>query len=150
MKPNWLSHVQVAGQLAGVILACYPVGLVNRGSPWWLVLCLAGLIAGLWALFHNRIGNFGIYPEPKPRTLLITRGPYRLVRHPMYVALIVMMGGVAGYNGHVLNILGLALTAVAVITKAAREERFLHARFSEYAAYARATPGFIPFTRWIR
>lgn len=149
MKPDWLSHIQVSGQLVGIALSCYPVGMLNRGSPWWLLLCLAGTVFGLWALFHNRIGNFRIYPEPKPNAELVTSGPYRLVRHPMYSALVVMMLGVVAYNGHWLNLLGLVLVAVAVVGKALREERFLNARFTEYAGYARATPRFIPFT-WTR
>jgi len=40
MKPDWLSHAQVAAQLVGLALACYPVGTLNRGFPWWLVLCM--------------------------------------------------------------------------------------------------------------
>lgn len=144
MKPNWLSHVQVAVQLIGVVLSCYPVGLVNRGSTWWLVLCLAGTLLGLWALNHNRVGNFRVYPEPRPDTELVTTGPYRLVRHPMYTALIVMMLGIAGYNGHVVNAAGLVLAAVAVTAKASREERFLAARFPDYEDYAANTSRFIP------
>ncbi len=149
MKPGSLSHIQVAAQLAGVLLACYPVGLVNRGAPWWLALCLPGALFGLWALWHNRIGNFSVYPEPRDNAHLVTSGPYRLVRHPMYSALVLMMLGIAGYNGHILNLVGLVLVVVAVTTKAVREERYLQARFSGYADYARATPRFLPIP-WTR
>lgn len=145
MKPNWLSHVQVFTQLSGVVLSCYPVGLINRGVPWWLVLCLAGTAFGLWALSHNRIGNFRIYPEPRRGAELVTTGPYRLVRHPMYTALIVMMFGIAGYNGHLVNAAGVILVTVAVISKAIREEQFLVDHFQEYRDYAAATPRFIPY-----
>lgn len=145
MRHSLVSHLQVATQFAGVALSCYPVGLVNRGSVWWLALCLAGAIVGVWALCHNRIGNFSVYPEPKARAELITSGPYRWVRHPMYSALLLMMPGIAAYNGHVLNAAGVVLVAAAVIGKALREERFLHERFPEYADYARTTPRFIPF-----
>jgi len=147
MKPNWLSHLQVAGQLAGLALCCYPVGLVNRGAAAWLLLCLAGSAFGLWALFHNKVGNFGIYPEPKANASLITSGPYRLVRHPMYSALLVMMSGIVGYNGHILNLLGLVLVAGAVVSKALREEALLSHRFPEYARYAHDTPRFFPRLR---
>jgi len=139
-----LSHLQVSVQLAGVALCCWPVGLLNQGSAGWLLLCLAGAAAGIWTLFHNRMGNFGIYPEPRPGAELITSGPYQWVRHPMYSALILMMIGVTGYNGHGLNAGGLVLVAVAVVTKAGREERFLMERFRGYRAYAAATRRFIP------
>jgi len=145
MKPNWLSHLQVFVQLSGVVLSCYPVELINRGAPWWLLLCMAGTAFGLWALLHNRVGNFRVYPEPRAGAELITTGPYRLVRHPMYTALVVMMIGVAGYNGHAVNAIGVGLVAIAVATKAAREERFLAGSFPEYQDYAAGTPCFVPF-----
>jgi len=145
VKPSRLSHVQVAAQLAGVFLCCWPVGLANLGSSWWLLFCLAGTVFGLWALFHNHVGNFRIYPEPRPGARLVTTGPYRLVRHPMYSALVVMMLGVAGYNGHFMNGAGLVLVAVAVLTKAVREERFLDEHFADYRRYAAKTPRFIPY-----
>lgn len=144
IRPNWLSHGQVALQFTGIGLSCYPVGLVNSGSYGWLVFCLAGTAFGVWALFHNRIGNFRVYPEPRPHTSLVTNGPYCLVRHPMYSALLLIMLGIALYSGHALNLIGLLLVAAAVASKAVREERFLSARFPEYTGYARATPRFVP------
>jgi protein-S-isoprenylcysteine O-methyltransferase Ste14 len=150
MRSNWLSRGQVAVQVAGIVLSCYPVGLANRGAYGWLVLSLAGAAFGLWTLFHNRIGNFRIYPEPRPQTLLVTSGPYRLVRHPMYCALLLAMLGIATYNGHALNLSGFVLVVVAVYSKAVREESFLKARFPEYAGYARTTPRFIPRLRSLR
>jgi len=138
------SHLQVAVQLAGLALCCWPLGLINRGSVWWLLLCLAGAAAGICTLFHNRVGNFSIYPEPKAGAVLITSGPYQWVRHPMYTALILMMIGITGYNGHGINLAGLALVAAAVVTKAGREERLMAARFREYHNYAASTKRFIP------
>ena len=116
-----------------------------RGSPWWLLLCVAGALLGIVVLFYNRPGNFSIYPEICEGADLITRGPYRWVRHPMYTALIMMMIGVSGYNGLWIN-LGAALTLIAiVVTKALREEHLLPQVFPEYPAYALTTKRFIPF-----
>ena len=135
------SHVLVVAQLAGVAAACWPVGLVNRGPAAALVLAALGAVLGLVVLAYNRPGNFSIYPEPKPGLRLVTDGPYAVVRHPMYAALVTMMIGVAAFNGHLANFLGAALTAVAVAGKALREERLL----------AREIPGYLGYrarTRW--
>lgn len=140
-----LSHVQVITQLLGVGLCCYPVGWVNLGSTWWLLLCLLGSILGLWVLFHNPIGNFSIYPELKPNAKLIITGPYKWIRHPMYGALIVMMFGIVGYNGSGFNLIGLFLVILAVVTKAIREEKFLLQLFPKYFEYSQKTKRFIPF-----
>ncbi|MCB1806484.1 MAG: isoprenylcysteine carboxylmethyltransferase family protein [Candidatus Competibacteraceae bacterium] len=139
-----LSHLLVLCQFCGLVLACWPVGLLNRGSPWMLLLCAGGTVLGLYTLWHNPVGNFSVYPEIKPQARLITSGPYRYIRHPMYSALMLMLLGIALYNGHWLNALGLGLVVVAVFNKARIEERLLPALFPDYAAYSARTKRFVP------
>ena len=139
------SHALVACQFSGIVLACWPVGLLNRGSPWALVLCAIGTALGLYTLWHNPVGNFSVYPEVKPKARLITSGPYRYIRHPMYSALMLMMPGIALYNGHWLNSVGLLLVVLAVINKARLEEQLLPALFPQYADYATHTKRFVPW-----
>lgn len=140
-KPG-ISHLLVVAQLSGVALSCWPAA--PQGAYAWLVLCVAGAALGLTTLYFNRPGNFSIYPELKPAATLITSGPYRLVRHPMYCALLSMMLGIAIYNGGGLNALGFALVAAAVVGKARREEVYLRDRFAGYARYAESTGMFFP------
>jgi protein-S-isoprenylcysteine O-methyltransferase Ste14 len=78
---------------------------------------------------------------------LVTSGPYRWVRHPMYASLMLMMVGIALYNLHSVNLVGVILVAVAVSGKVPIEEHQLRARFPEYATYAARTPRFVPFPR---
>lgn len=135
----------VAGQLGCIALCCYPQGWQNVGSPWWLLLCVAGALLGVVVLFYNRPGNFSIYPEICEGATLITEGPYRWMRHPMYTALIMMMIGVSGYNGRWINqVAALALIAI-VVTKALREEKLLPRIFPAYPDYANTTKRFIPY-----
>jgi protein-S-isoprenylcysteine O-methyltransferase Ste14 len=145
MPRSLLSHLQVVTQLLGVALAVYPFRTPEQGPPAVLALCLAGAVLGIVTLLHNRIGNFSIYPEPKASARLVTTGPYALVRHPMYGALVLMMAGIAPWNAHPFNWLGLAVVVVAVVSKAVREERFLRAHFPEYEGYRRRTWWFLPY-----
>jgi protein-S-isoprenylcysteine O-methyltransferase Ste14 len=147
MPHHPLSHLLVLLQVGGVGLSAWPVGLVNRGSVLALSLCALGAVGGLYAVRHNRIGLTGIYPEPPPDGQLITSGPYRKVRHPMYSSLLLMMTGIALYNLHSVNFLGLVMVVIAVLGKVLIEERLLRARFPEYAEYAARTPRFLPRPR---
>ena len=140
-----LSHLQVGAQLVGIGLTVWPWRAPGPPPLPALVLCVAGAVLGIAALAHNRIGNFGIYPEPRAHARLITTGPYALVRHPMYGALMLLMAGAAAWHGHWRNALGALLVAVAVVSKAAREERQLRARFDGYEAYRRRTRWFVPY-----
>lgn len=145
MKPGVASHLQVGAQLAGVAATVWPLEGPGRLPAAALALFGAGLALGAWTLAHNRIGNFGIYPEPRASARLVTTGPYAHVRHPMYGALMLVMLGAAFWNGHAISFAGLALVVAAVTAKAMREERLLGARFGEYAAYRRRTRWFVPY-----
>lgn len=142
-----LSHLLVILQLAGIALCLFPVDLANRGRALSLLLCALGAAVGLYALAHNRIGMSGIYPELPPDAQLITSGPYRFVRHPMYTSLLLMMLGIALYNLHPINLTGFGIIALAVLGKVRIEERALRRRFPEYETYAARTAALVPFVR---
>lgn len=141
---TWRSHFLVFLQLSGVALCVWPVGLTNRGPVIALVLCALGAVLGLFALSHNRIGASGVYPELPDQAGLITSGPYRFMRHPMYSGLMLMTVGIALFNLHLLNLVGVAAVVLAVVGKVSIEERDLAARFPQYARYAAQTPRFLP------
>ena len=86
-------------------------------------------------------------PSPlAPPARLVVRGPYRWVRHPMYVATALVIAG----EGLVLArpvLLAAAAFYLATLATQARvlEEPRLAARFgAEFSAYRAAVPGWIP------
>jgi protein-S-isoprenylcysteine O-methyltransferase Ste14 len=115
----------------------------RAGAAFWVLLA-AGLAVGAWALAANRPGNFNIRPEPKEGGVLVTRGPYRWVRHPMYLAVLLAMAAfcVAGDSWQWVP---WAALLVVLATKAAREEKGLAAVHPGYAAYRDRTRAILPF-----
>lgn len=138
-------HLLVMAQLTGVVLAIVPPINGQQSGFGWLSVAGLGIALGMTTLCFNRIGNFSIYPTPHPSAQLITNGPYRLVRHPMYVSLALMMVGIAGYNQGVRHALAALSVIAVVIAKAGIEERLMSARYPEYDAYCRRTRRFIPY-----
>ncbi len=109
-----------------------------------ITLGLAAIALGLWVFAYNRPGNFNIRPEPKAGGQLVTGGPYRWMRHPMYVALLLGMAAVAA-ESHSWVQAGLWWLLLLVLNfKAALEERLLRQRWPDYAAYCQRTRRFIP------
>jgi protein-S-isoprenylcysteine O-methyltransferase Ste14 len=141
---HWQSHLLVALQFLSILFGIYPFG-TPQGSLWWLAVSALGVLVGVWTLLHNRVGNFGVYPEPIADAQLVTSGPYRWVRHPMYLSLLLFMIGAALYNGRLLNLLSLVTLLIAIVGKMNREERYLHTRFGDYAIYSGNNKRLIPF-----
>jgi len=139
-----ISHILVTLQFTAIVIVAWPFLPQAGGREQWLAITALGLIVGLYTLAHNKLGNFGIYPEPIPDACLVTTGPYRWIRHPMYASVLLFMLGIALYRDAWPNYLGMALLGVAIFGKMHREEAHLHVKFEDYSAYVKRTHRLIP------
>ena len=76
------------------------------------------------------------YPRPSEEATLVERGPYGVVRHPIYVAGLLLFLGY-GLLASVPATVAVAVLAVLWHFKAGVEERHLAERFPGYADYRR-------------
>jgi protein-S-isoprenylcysteine O-methyltransferase Ste14 len=77
---------------------------------------------------------------------LIVRGPYRLVRHPIYTGLLAMLIATAIEQGHIAAMIGLVLVFISFWIKLNGEEEVMRKQFpDQYAAYAERVKRIIPF-----
>jgi protein-S-isoprenylcysteine O-methyltransferase Ste14 len=109
-----------------------------------LALFALGLGFAIWARVH--IGrNWGTPMTQKVEPELVTSGPYRLVRHPIYSGILAAgVGTAVALNWRWL--FAVALAAVFVIYAATVEERYLTEQFPDaYPAYKRSTKMLVPF-----
>lgn len=76
---------------------------------------------------------------------LVRSGPYRLLRHPIYTAMLGMFWGTALASSQFHALLGLAILVAAYLRKTRLEEQILHQTFgAEYDAYRRDTWALVP------
>jgi protein-S-isoprenylcysteine O-methyltransferase Ste14 len=138
-----MSRALVAMQfvLAGLVLLRFRPALAGAGFALFL---LTGIVVGLWALSANRPGNFNIRPEPKEGGILVMRGPYRWVRHPMYLAVLLFTAAFA-IAGDAWQWVAWAALGLVLLAKARREERGLDLAHPGYADYRARTRAIIPF-----
>ena len=117
-----------------------PIGL---GAPIGIGALLLGMV-GFSAVLSFRRAKTS--PKPwKPTTALVTDGPYRLTRNPMYLGFTLLYLGIAFWVNSVWPVFSLPLILV-VMQRAviAREEAYLATLFGdEYRAYRRRV------RRWI-
>jgi len=109
-----------------------------------LVLFALGLLFAVRARIH--IGrNWGTPMTQKNEPELVTSGPYRFVRHPIYSGILLAgVGTAVGLSWFWLA--GPVLAGVYFIYSATVEERFLTEQFPDtYPAYRRSTKMLVPF-----
>jgi protein-S-isoprenylcysteine O-methyltransferase Ste14 len=110
-----------------------------------VVLCIAGLAFCIWARFTLGRNWSGVVTL-KGGHELITRGPYALVRHPIYTGLLTMFVATVIVLGHVAGIIAMPLVFVSIWIKLRYEEKLMLQKFpDEYAAYQRRVKRLIPF-----
>ncbi len=110
------------------------------------VMCL---VIGLWLFYrsHADLGtNWSITLEVREQHRLITQGVYRLIRHPMYSALLLYAVGQAlVIPNWVAGPSDLIAFAVLVALRLPAEERMMVQQFGdEYAGYATRTKRLVP------
>ncbi len=98
-------------------------------SPTMLETCLGLTVLGaalaLLALTSLR-SNFSIVPEAR---LLVSSGPYRWLRHPMYFAELMMISGIALSDSRLTLLLGAIAVVGLQICRVRAEEELLRATF---------------------
>jgi protein-S-isoprenylcysteine O-methyltransferase Ste14 len=109
-----------------------PLGLIFGAA-----LVLGGYACTLWC--YQAMGNaWRIGINPKEKNLLVTAGPYRAVRHPIYLFQIVMLAGVLLLLPTVCSLALLLIHLACVLVKSSDEEAYLrgvHGKaYEEYVA----------------
>jgi protein-S-isoprenylcysteine O-methyltransferase Ste14 len=151
-RVQWSRELRIRVVIAVLVLVLVRLG-VFRGhavetDPWraalGLVLFALGLGFAVWARIS--IGrNWGTPMTQKDEPELVTNGPYRLVRHPIYSGILVAGVGTALALSW-LWLPAVVLAGVYFVYAATVEERFLAERFpDDYPRYKRSTKMLVPF-----
>jgi protein-S-isoprenylcysteine O-methyltransferase Ste14 len=125
----------------------------ERPLPAWrftISLCFLALAGFLsWTGTHALGKQLRIDAGLSSDHQLVTSGPYRVVRHPIYTSMLCLILA----TGTMLSPLALMLPAIALFIAGTEirvriEERLLASRFGEtFAEYQRRVPAYIPFVR---
>jgi len=148
----WSRELRIRALIAVVVVLLVRVGAF-RGhglntdplrAAVGLVLFAVGLGFAIWARIH--IGrNWGTPMTQKDEPELVTSGPYRLVRHPIYSGILAAgIGTAVALNW--LWLIAVALAGVYFLYSATVEERYLAEQFPDrYPMYRHSTKMLVPF-----
>lgn len=126
--------------------------LLRRFVPHSLLVSWTGValtLAGVALAICARVflgGNWSAAVTIKKGHSLVLRGPYALVRHPIYSGLLLGIFGTALAIGEIRALLATVVVLVMLLHKIILEEKFMLEQFGKtYVEYRRSVKGLIPF-----
>jgi protein-S-isoprenylcysteine O-methyltransferase Ste14 len=144
---RWLPRVAgLAGTVMLLVVGALPQGARLYAPPSWVgglstAVSVAAFTLAVYGLLYLR-RSLSIIPEVR---LLVTGGPYRVVRHPLYAAEILAACAFVLVNPGALAVAVLAPFVATQLLRSRFEERLLTAAYPHYRDYARRTRRLIPF-----
>lgn len=111
-------------------------------EPQWLTvmsqfLVLAGMLSVIWVMNVNRFGGATVVVESGQR--VISTGPYRIVRHPMYAAGAVMWLFTPLALGSYVSLPAFAMVIPFCVLRIRNEEKVLREQLPGYSDYCQRT-----------
>jgi protein-S-isoprenylcysteine O-methyltransferase Ste14 len=150
--PVWLSVFICYTVFTFFIYILFPQALAWAALrlPLWSrsIGILLGLTALLWFIWiHRSLGsNLSFRLQIKESQTLVTDGPYRRIRHPMYTAFYVLHIAVFFLTANwFIGVTWLAGLTIIILLRVKREEAMLLERFGDtYNSYMEGTGRFLP------
>lgn len=128
-----------------IVLAIFPdsanvSSTLNIGGTVLIAIGLVLLFAGFKGLGKSLTAN----PVPNTDGVLVTKGIYSIVRHPIYLGLLIITLGLVVSSGVWAQIIVWVALVVLLVYKMRWEEVLLSAKYKGYADYMTKVPGLVP------
>jgi protein-S-isoprenylcysteine O-methyltransferase Ste14 len=132
---EWFGHGLLREQFVPHSTPVYAIGLA---------LCIAGVGLAIWSRYL--LGrNWSAAVQLKDDHALVTAGPYRVVRHPIYSGFLLLFLGNALMVGDWRGLLAVAIVFASFWVKLRTEERWLAEHFGpRYLDYRDRTKALVP------
>jgi protein-S-isoprenylcysteine O-methyltransferase Ste14 len=119
-------------------------GIVIPNNLFLLLLIFLSLLLALWSMIIMKF-YFNAAPEILQGAELRTKGPYRLIRHPMYTSLIGLSAAWIINDFSYFRLLIFIILIINQVIKLTFEEKILLEKFPDYKNYRNRTKRIIPF-----
>jgi len=130
-----------------MLFVLFAVAGLDAGRFGWSVMPIALQVAGFaalalamavtyWAMATNPFLSTVVRIQDDRGHYVVTSGPYRYVRHPMYAMMFLMWPGIALELGSWWALIPAAVIVIVIVIRTALEDRTLQAGLPGYTAYA--------------
>ncbi|PLX05102.1 MAG: hypothetical protein C0594_08245 [Marinilabiliales bacterium] len=143
-KSAFLSYLLVGIQFTCIGL----IGFVENGFPksiFSFMSEIAGIVLMFWAFSVMTVKNVQALPDPKENAHMVSKGPYKRIRHPMYTSIFLMMIPMVIDYFNIWRLLILIVLIINQVIKLTYEENMLKEKYPNYSAYMKKSSRIIPY-----
>lgn len=143
MSWKWSSLIALAA-LVGCLLWLIRAEALFGNGPVTIALQVGAASLMIWA--RATFGRRSFHAAATPTEGgVVTSGPYRHWRHPIYAAVIYFLCAGLAAHWSAVNLAVTVLASLLLGVRMAAEEKLMAQRYPEYAEYARRTARIVPF-----
>ena len=111
-----------------------------------MIFYITGWILGIWSILAMGIGNINAGPDPLPEGLLVNWGPYAVIRHPMYAAILLVFTPLIINHFTIPRLFIAMVLIINLLLKIRYEEKQMKLSFcKKYSEYSAGTWQLIPY-----
>ena len=139
-----MNYLLVAIQFGGIILFGLTGSVIPQNTQ-ILIVELCAIILGAWAILAMKLHTLSVLPTVKQGGRLCTSGPYRVLRHPMYTAVLMLLLALLLNHFSAFRAIVFLIVFINLIIKMNVEEKLLVNHYTDYKEYMTKTKLIVPF-----
>lgn len=143
-RKNGLGYLLVSIQFICLFLI-FVTGPLYPANPVLTIIFTSGFILGAWGILSMNADTLNVPPDVRPKAKLTKKGPYAIIRHPMYLSLLLVSMPLVITKPTVFRIFVETTLVIDLLLKLNIEEKMLLEKLDGYKHYRKNTWKIIPF-----
>jgi len=139
-----MNYLLVFIQFAGILFFIFTGPSIPASVPVFVLQAIA-FVLGVWAIVAMKLHTLTVLPSVKQGGKLCSSGPYRILRHPMYTAVLLFLLALLINQYSMSRAVVFAVVFVDLMFKMQVEEKILLFHYPNYKKYMQGTYRLIPF-----
>ena len=130
--------------MVGALIGLYQIGVLFTAQPIAIALQLIAIALMVWA--RVTFGHRSFHAAANPTAGgLVTTGPYRFIRHPIYTAACLFGWGPVVVHWSLVSVAWGILLLLGALMRMMCEEQLVKQKYPEYVEYAKITKRMVPY-----
>ena len=130
--------------MMGALIGLYKLGVLFTAQPVAIALQLIAVALMVWARVTFGRRSFHAAANPTAGGL-VTTGPYRIIRHPIYTAVCLFGWGPIVVHWSLVSVALGMLLLLGALLRIICEEQLVKQKYPEYVEYAKVTKRMVPY-----